>query len=280
MDDLIIAMLNALGSGPVGNFSDVLKSPEAYNSNLYSAAVALHNTAVKPITAVVLSIMIVLMLSHHSTKIQEDGQLGVRIIAATMLKAVLVIIVAQQAINILAAIDSIAVELAVGASNVTTGGGEATGPALGDQLSGDVKSANTVDKLGMLVVLFVPWLLTQIVGVLAIVLIFVRFIQLYIMTSFASLPLAFFAHDETKGMAIGYLKRYGSVALTGVVIIIALRFYQVLVADWLTTNTGSAGGGDMMLFVTDNFAQFFVAPLVLAFLLFGASQVAKSIVGD
>lgn len=279
MDDLIVAMLNALGSGPVGSFSDVLRSPESYNSNLYSAALALHNTAVKPITSVVLSIMIVLMLSHHAGRIQEDGQLGVRIIAATMLKAALVVIVAQQAINILAAIDGIAVDLATGASNVGVGGSEGTGPALGDQLAGDVKSANTVDKLGMLVVLFVPFLLTQVVGVLATVLIFVRFIQLYIMTSFASLPLAFFAHDETKGMAIGYLKRYGAVALTGVVIIISLRFYQVLLADWLTTNTDSAGG-NMMPFVTSNFGQFFVAPLVLAFLLFGASQVAKSLVGD
>ena len=36
----------------------------------------------------------------------------------------------------------------------------------------------------------------------------------------------------------------------------------------------------MLPFVTSNFGQFFVAPLVLAFLLFGASQVAKSLVGD
>lgn len=277
MDQLIIDMLNALGSGPVGNFSDLMKSPEGYNSSLYAAAVALHNTAVKPITAVVLSIMIVLMLTHHSTKIQEDGQLGVRIIAATMLKAALVIIVAQQAINILAAIDSIAVDLAVGASQVS-GGTAATAPNLGDQMSGDVKGAPLTDKLGMLVVLFVPFLVSKVVGVLAIVLIFVRFIQLYIMTSFASLPLAFLAHDETKGMAVGYLKRYASVALTGVVIIIALRFYQVIVADWLTTNTEV--GGNMIKFVVQNFGQFFVAPLVLAFLMFGASQIAKSLVGD
>ncbi|MET7577660.1 type IV secretion system protein [Micrococcus luteus] len=277
MDQLIIDMLNALGSGPVGNFSDLMKSPGEYNSSLYSAAVALHNTAVKPITAVVLSIMIVLMLTHHSTKIQEDGQLGVRIIAATMLKAALVIIVAQQAINILAAIDSIAVDLAVGASNAG-GGTAATSPNLGDQMGEEVKGAPLTDKLGMLVVLFVPFMLSKVVGVLAIVLIFVRFIQLYIMTSFASLPLSFLAHDETKGMAIGYLKRYASVALTGVVIIIALRFYQSLVADWLTTNT--EGGGNMIQFVVQNFGQFFVAPLVLAFLLFGASQIANSLVGD
>ena len=56
------------------------------------------------------------------------------------------------------------------------------------------------------------------------------------------------------------------------------RFYQVIVADWLTTNTD--GGGNMMQFVVQNFGQFFVAPLVLAFLMFGASQIAKSLVGD
>lgn len=280
MDDLIINMLNALGQGPVNSFSDLLQSPGEYNSNLYDAAVVLHDTAVKPITAVVLSIMIVLMLTAHSGKIQEDGQLGVRIIAATMIKAVLVIIVAQQAINILGAIDSVAVELALGAADVDAGGGGGTNPALGSQLSDDVRSASTTDKLAMLVILFVPFLLTQVVGILAIVLIFVRFIQLYIMTSFASLPLAFMAHEDTKGMAIGYLKRYASVALTGVVIIIALRFYQALLSGWLSTRVNLDGDLDMMQFVIANFGQFFVAPLVLAFLLFGASQIAKSLVGD
>lgn len=279
MDTLIINILNALGEGPTNDFGDLMKSPGDYNSTLYNAALALHETAVKPITAIVLSIMIVLMLTSHAHRIQEDGQLGVRIIAATMIKAVLVIIVAQQAINILSAIDSVAVDLATSATTVNTGDAANQTVDIGTQLEDDVKGAGTTDKLAVLVILFIPFLVTKVVGILAIVLILVRFIQLYIMTSFASLPLAFFAHDETKGIAIGYLKKYAAVALTGVIIIVALRFYQALLSGWVLKFQIN-GDTDLATFVMLNFPFFFVAPLVLAFLLFGASQISKSLVGE
>lgn len=279
MDELIINMLNALGAGPTSDFADLMKAPDSYNSTLYEASLALHNTAVKPITATVLSIMIVLMLTANSGRIQEDGQLGVRIIAATMIKAVMVIIVAQQAINILSAIDTVAVDLANSATTVDTGDAAAQTVDLGTQLQDDIKDAGTVDKLGVLVVLFIPFMVAKVVGVLAIILIFVRFIQLYIMTSFASLPLAFLAHDETKSIGIGYLKRYAGVALTGVVIIVTLRFYQAILSSWVTQF--SVGEDESVVgFATANFGSFFVAPLVLAFLLFGASQLAKALVGE
>ena len=92
MDNLIINMLNALGEGPVTPFADLLKSPEQHNSGLYSAAVTLHNTAVKPLTGIILAIVLIMMLASASTRIDGDRELGVRIISGIMLKAGLVVV--------------------------------------------------------------------------------------------------------------------------------------------------------------------------------------------
>lgn len=280
MDDLIINMLNALSQGPVSPFGDLIKDPEQYNSGLYDAAVALHNTAVKPITGIVLAIILVMMLATASTRIDGDRELGVKIISGVLLKAILVIVFASSALLILKAIDEVSTTIASAAMDTDVGGDSGDNAALGDTLSDSIKDAGTTDKLGMFVVIMIPFFISQIVGVLALVLIFVRFIQLYLMTVFASLPIAFIAYEETKQMGVGYLKRYASTALSGVVILLALKLYQALLGTWLTTNVAANGDTDVWAFVTDNFGSFFVAPLVLAFVLFGATQLSKALVGD
>lgn len=105
-----------------------------------------------------------------------------------------------------------------------------------------------------------------------------RFLQMYMLTAFASLPLAFLGHDDTKSIGIGYLKGFASVAFTGVIIVVAVKMYQALLGGWLG-NIGSYDG-DMVGFIFGNFGQFFVAPIVLIFLLFGANGLAKKVIGE
>ena len=280
MEDAIVAMLNALVGAASGVTGDLVLNPGQYNSVLYQAATNIHNTAVKPITAVVLSIMFVLMLSANSTRIDGDRELGVRIVTATMLKCALVLLVTQQAILILKAIDSIATSIATNASNASVGGVATPSAPLGDALRSDIADAGMVKQLGMLVILLIPFIVAKIGGMLATVLVFVRFLQLYMLTAFASLPLAFFGHEDTKQIGIGYLKRYATTALQGVMLIIAVKLYQALLGGWLSNNVSYDGSVDMWNFVISNFGSFLVAPGVLIFFLFGANSVAKAIVGE
>lgn len=280
MEDAIVAMLNALSGGATGNTGDLLLSPEQYNDALYNAAVTIHNAAVKPITAIVLSIMFVIMLASTSTRVEGDRELGVRIIAATMFKAVLVLVVAQNANLVLGGINDIATAIADTANDVDVGTGAGTGMLLGDELHDDIADAGMVQQLGMLAILLIPFIVAQFGSVVAIVLIFVRFLQMYMMSAFASLPLAFFGHEDTKSIAIGYLKRYATTALQGVMIIIAVKMYQALVGGWLAGSVTYDGSTDMWNFVTSNFGNFVVAPAVLIFLLFGSNSLAKAVVGE
>ena len=202
MEDAIVSMLNALSGTTISGVEDLLKGPAEYNDALYSAVEAIHMAAVKPITALVLAIMFTLMLADTSTRAQGDRELGVRIIAATMFKSVLILVATQNATLILQALNSLGSTLAGSASSIDAAGGGNTAN-LGDQLRDSIASAGMVKQLGMMVILLIPWL----------------------------------------GSNVSY-------------------------------------GGDMWEFVISNTGKFFVAPIVLIFLLFGANGMAKTVVGE
>ncbi|WP_316302821.1 type IV secretion system protein [Clavibacter michiganensis] len=280
MDDAVVAMLNALSEGLGGSTDDLLNSPAKYNDGLWKAALTINDVGVKPVAAVVLAIMIVLMLASHASRIEGDRELGVKIIASTLFKAALVIIAVRESVHFLDAINEIGTYISGAASkaNVAAAGGDAV--KLGDQARDDIKDAGTVKQLGMLVVLLLPFIVEKVVSVVATVLIFVRFLQLYMLTAFASLPITFFGHEDTKPMAIGYLKGYASTVLQGVMIVFAVIFYKSLLGSWIGGNLSYNSGDDIWDWIIGNFGSFLIAPAVLGFLLFGSQGLAKKIVGE
>lgn len=280
MDQLLIEMLNALGDGAQGQVGGLLESPEDYNPALYAASQAIHNGAVKPVTAIILAIMSVLMLAEISAKVDGDRELGVKMVAAAMFKIALTIIVVQNAMLVLEAINAVTTSIAGAVDKTAIATPEASSVRLGDQLADKVKDAGTVKQLGLLLVVFLPWMVAEVVGVVGTVLVFVRFLQLYMLTAFASLPVAFFGHPDTKAMAIGYLKRYATTALQGVMLLLAFKLYQALMSGWLTGNVHYDGNGDIFKFIVTSFGHLLVGPLVLGFLLVGTSGLAKAIVGE
>lgn len=278
LDDLLISWLNALSQGPTGPLKYLTESPEDYNASLYHAAVAVHNGAVKPITAVILSIILTMMIAQASTRIDGDRELGVRIISGILLKAGLVIVFASNAMTILQGIDEIGTTIAQTAIDTDVGGGGES-VKLGDKLEDDVTGADLTDKLALIVVILLPYIVAELAGVAALVLIFIRFLQIYLMTAFGSLPIAFIAYEETKQIGIGYLKAYGSLVISGVFIILAVKFYQALMGSWAADNI-DPGDKDLGDFMGENFGMFFVAPVVLIFVLFSATKLSKKVTGD
>ena len=189
MDDWLIWMLNALSQGPTGPLESLTQSPAEYNESLYNAAVAIHNGAVKPVTAVVLSIVLVMMLAQASTKIDGDRELGVRIISGILLKSALVIVFASNALTVLGGIDDITTTIAQSALDTDVGGGDGN-LKIGDSLRDDIEDAGTPEKLLVFAVIMLPFFAAIFAGIMAIVLIYVRFLQLHLLTVFGSLPIA------------------------------------------------------------------------------------------
>ncbi|RAG61316.1 hypothetical protein DN536_38855, partial [Burkholderia multivorans] len=111
-----------LSEGPTGPFNYLAQPPEQYNNGLYNAAVTTHNTAVKPITAIILSIILTMMIAQASTRIDGDRELGVRIISGILLKAGLIVVFVANAMTILQDIDETSTTTAQEALATDVGG--------------------------------------------------------------------------------------------------------------------------------------------------------------
>lgn len=87
------------------------------------------------------------------------------------------------------------------------------------------------EKVTLVVLLLLPWLVSVIANVLAIVLVFIRFLQMYLLISprLARCVLRARGHEEHRHRLP---EGSAGVALTGTVIVISVKLYQALMAGW------------------------------------------------
>ena len=278
MGFLLVFMLDTLsgggltGAGPNGGqISSLGSSLPEYQADMWQAVEAVHNLAVKPVASTVLAIMFVMMLARTSTQIESDSQLGVRIVAATMFKVAIVFVVVQNAMTILGALLQISIDITQSILTNPAANQANIGTAMKDRID----SMNPLEQLGALIMLLIPFIISVVAVLIPFVLIFIRFLQLFIMAAFASLPLAFLGHEDTKPIAIGYLKAFAATALSGTVMVLVI----VLVAKMSFTGWTDFNG-EVLPFIAGNFWNMMIAPLVLVFGLLTANGMAKKLVGD
>lgn len=279
MDDVVISMLNMLGGGGVTSAaaSMLSQSPDTWNRALYSLAVDIHAAVVKPLTSVILSIMFVMELARNSTKIESDRELGVKIIAGTMFRICLVLVAAQNADLFLRAFNAVTSYLVSGVSGRLSLGDSSTGTGLGDSMSEQVKDAGFMGQAALMVLLLIPWCVSQIASVVATVVLYVRFIEIYALTAFQSLPIALLIHEETRSIGAGYFKSYARACLNGVTLFICLALYQTVVTEAVHVPDAS---DDLVGWTTGNFGMLLMAGIMLLFVISISQRVTRAVTGD
>lgn len=272
MDDMIIYMFKKLFEFDTSEATGIKQTLSEYSNDTYNVVTSLHNTGIKPVASVIISMLLVLELARNASRIEADQQLGVKIIAATMFKSVLLVWAAQNAMMFLNAINQIV-------QNITKNIDEAQKslPQLPD-ISDKVSNAEMMDKAGMVMLLIIPFIVAMAAVLIVKLMVVMRFIELYFMTAFASLPIAFLGHPDTKSMGIGYLQKYAAVSLQAATLMLATKIYPHLPA----VNAISIGNpeGSLSGWIIQNYATFLLAPVLLIVLVFASGKVAKALVGQ
>ncbi|MEW6872494.1 type IV secretion system protein [Trueperella pyogenes] len=276
MKDIIISMLTAILGSSFATGSEALKtSVSSYNATAFEFAQTVNSVAVKPVAASIVAIVLVIELARITTRYEGDQKTGTQVVAAAVLKAVLLIVAIQNVDLILGAMNEVG-EKIIGATSALTP--DAKAGELSEAVSSAVEDMDTIDKAGLMLVLFVPWLLATLGSIAVKVIVFIRFAELYILSAAATLPLAFLGNQDTKGISIGYLKRYGGAVLHGVMIIIIVAIYSMFQLDAIDL---SAVTGDTLLStVTGNIGALIAGPVFFLFLIFGSGKLARSMLGD
>lgn len=279
MEDFIVAMLNMIGGGGAGSITTSMLSqgPQTWNPALYQLALNVHDVAVKPLTSVVLAVMFTLELARNSTRIEGDRELGVKIIASTMFKVALVFIAVQNAGLFIRMFNSVTQFLMTGAASQLSYDTAGQGGQLGDVLREQIKSAGMLGQAAMFFLLAIPWLLSQLASVVFMVVLYVRFIELYALTAFQSLPFAFLVHEDTKSIGVGFFKSYARTSLNAVCIFLCLIFYQKIVVD--AVKIPDAADQGMVGWVTGNFGNLMLAGILLFFVIAVSQRISRAIAG-
>lgn len=142
-----------------------------------------------------------------------------------------------------------------------------------------VDDASYIQQGGALILLLIPFLIAVAAAVAFRVIVFLRFLEIYILTAFAPLPVAFVGNSETKSIAIGYLKRYGAVVLQGALLVLVITMYSYAATELGDLNVNNLQGGSIFPWIITNYVVLLAAPAAFLVVIFASQRMAKAILG-
>lgn len=239
--DAILAIYREIGIGMSSVMADAVKSPSVYNSSAWQAVNKFNDDVVLPIAWTVFSLFLLLELVSLFKRADVRGLDSVYWVCIIILKILLAKLLMENMTTIINAIFDISsnmVSSAQNSFNSTTGGFTISDTAAAN-LKHAMESENTVGMIGLMIIGYVIKIINSLCTILAKVIVGLRFIEIYVFTSIASLPFATLSSNEYSSIGKNFIKRMIALALHVIFIIIVLYLYGML-ASGATIDTSSA----------------------------------------
>ena len=278
--DPCVHMLNAIGNGIDGSILDRLAlGPTDFNAAMHTMAVTVHDTAVKPVAAMVASVVFTLELARASTRADGDRGLGVRIIGSVLLKCALVLLFAGNAVLIIDGIDGVTGEIMTRIGDAVQQGPEGVTEPLGEQMRDAIDDAGIIGQSGLMVLVLIPFIVSKIAGIVLLAVVYMRFMQIYMLSCFASLPIVFLANEHTRQMGIGYLRRYAQASMQAVTLTVGVILYRTFIGETLRLD-GYPDGGNLWQYIIANFGTLMLGAIMLFCMVMASTATAKAVFGE
>ena len=279
MVDFIVSILNAISSGIAQNQVDqLLRTPAEYNAQLYNLSLSVAQTAVKPVASMVLAIVFTLELARVGSKVDGDRELGVKMVATAMIKIMLVFTAAQHSGLLLKAIDQLGQSVMDSFVAASPTSGDTSTMGLGDQMRDDIDAAGLPGQLACIVLLIIPFLVSKGASIVFTVVLLLRFVQIYMMTAFNPLPIAFIACDETRQWGVNYFRQYATLVSQCATLYFAVIMYRAFVGNVMKVD-GYEKGGSLSGWIVSNFSNLLLASVLLIGIVMVSNGIAKKLFG-
>lgn len=281
MKEALKSMISLLFGGSINGLDLLSKDLNTYSTQAHDFVQTVSDKVVFPIAIAVLSIVMMIELNRKAVHIEGDHQTGAKLIFGVIFKYILLATAVKNASMLLEGIRTVI--------NSIAGSDTLKGVALDPpsttitKFNEAVDKAGTIDQVGMLLFLLIPFLIGLVAKASVSIIIFMRFAELYALTAFAPLPFAFLANDETKPMGTNYLKKYVEVCLHGSCIIIAALLYSKITTDPNGNSPFSLGelkDQGALTWLLNNYLPILAAPVLLMMMIFGAGKIAKALSGN
>lgn len=253
-----------------GDKSVLLQNLDQYLPELYEYSVSIMDVVVKPIAYSILGFFLLIELQQIAQRFHSSNAstYGLEMFMQLFLKVGICTMVMRNLALFLRAIMEIGIQITQGISN------------LGINISGDqtidVSGAMTTvtelgffSKLVLLIVLLVVFIIALLTNILVKVIVFMRFLELYVYLSISPMPIATLPNLELSQIGKNFFKSFVAAALQGSLLFIVLSFYPILV-----NSVFSFGGNDGVFEIASAIIGYCIA---LIFCLIYTGRWAKSI---
>lgn len=280
MSDTCVSLLNAIGSG-VGDdtVNKLLQSPVDYNRGLYDASIRIADGAVKPVAMMALSVIMILEFVRITSQAEGDDETGAKMVGMAMFKGSVVIMAIENADMFVKLIDFLVGKM-TGAftESVQLGAAGSASAGLGDTMRDPIEDGGWGTQVACIVLLIIPFVISKLAEVIVSVVIMLVFVELYMLTAFNPLPLAFLCNPETKTMGVGYFKSYAAVGLRGACLWLGIYLYRIMVKGVMSADSFKEGDS-VSGWIVGNFGQMMSASLLLLGVVLIAQQTARAVSG-
>ena len=289
MKDALKKLVEFLFNGHASSIDGVTKDMLTYNAATSELVGDIASFAVMPIALTVLAIVMMVELNRKASHIEADHQTGVKLIAAVIFKYIILVMAVKNSGILLNAIRALITGVMDDSHVDPEGTGVSVnenGPAI-DAFHASIDKASSVDQVGMLIFLLIPFLVTLAAKATLMVVVLLRFAELYILTAFSPLPFAFLGNDETKSFGTSYLRKYVEVCIHGVCIIVSIQVYKGIIATAAGSKSNhsflevtSIGSDDPLAWLVGNYLPILITPVILMMVVLGSGKIAKAIAGN
>ena len=216
--------------------SDVIKTPETFNSTIYNGISNIQKNVITPIALVILAIFLLIELQGVTTRTDNMGERGFEI---PFIKFAICKVVLESTPLILSAIFNVTQDIIMnmntylsGSSAFTTGNAEETIRQL-------VNNSEFLEKVLIMLNVFIINVVSLISGILVTAITYGRMIEMYIFIGIAPLPMATIPNAEHSSIAKNFLKSFTAIAIQGVLICLTFAIMKILFNEIVTLDTSN-----------------------------------------
>lgn len=268
-----------------GVTDDALKqaalTPDTYSRDMASLSQQIASTAVVPVAMAVLCIVMAIELNRAVMRFDAQGDALARTMFAAVAKFAVITYMAVNASTLIRGISSLTDWMngrIQGIRPKAAPAAAASVAALKASVDG-IWGADLVKQVRVFVLLFIPFMIAEFAQIGIKVAIIVIFFQLYMLTAFAAVPVAFLESEHTRAWGIGYFKAYASNALRLLFLYVGVLLYRM----WLAT--GAAGfpafgaNDDCLDWISRNWGYLIIGSLVLGSTIILSQSAARAVLG-
>lgn len=216
------------------------ETPESWNSTIFDFIGKMSENVVLPIAGIIISYVLIYelitMIMDKNNFHEFDTSLFIRYI----IKACIAVVIVAHTAEIVEAIFELGGQIAADATaEITESTDLSLGNSLKDLLEDQWDDMTLMDLFGCFCMSLVVWIAVMGMGIYIAIIMYGRFMEIYLYTSVAPIPFATMSNREWGSIGTNYLKGIIALAFQGFLIMVCIGIYATLISGLAGTVSGS-----------------------------------------